>query len=300
MSVGIDFGNSKCCIATWSSNSKQIQFIPNPVANTETSIDSYVSFTDTRRIFGKFAKHKMNENLGNTIFNFKRLIGRKYKEKQTRQFIKSLPFTVSKKCNTFRNTLQIEVNYQRKKQIFCMEEVVSIMLSYLHSITEQYYNNTTKKSAVITVPSNFNNAQRKCIQQSAEIAGFNVLRLINETSATTICYELLNKNIFKEKEHHIIIFDLGSSKLDVALIFIEDGVIETKAISGSSTLGGIDFDHRLMQYFIKEIKIKYKNMNINLDTIKMNKLRIQCENAKCILSTMYETTIKLNEFNINI
>jgi len=277
--VGIDLGTTYSCVGVYKDG--RVQIIPNDQGNRITP--SVVAFTDTERLIGDAAKNQATLNPKNTIFDVKRLIGRKYSDTTVQSDKKLLPFDIINKNN--KPFIEVEINNEKKD--FAPEELSAMVLIKMKQIAETYLGRPVK-NAVVTVPAYFNDAQRQATKDAGVIAGLNVLRIINEPTAAAIAYGLDKK----AKEQNILIFDLGGGTFDVTVLTIDEGVFEVLATNGDTHLGGEDFDQRIMAHFIKVVKNKHgKDISSNLRALA--KLRREVEKAKRALSTVHETTIEI-------
>lgn len=279
--VGIDLGTTYSCVAHFSND--RVEIIPNDQGNRTTP--SYVAFTDTERLIGDAAKNQAAMNPANTVFDAKRLIGRKFNDPETQNDIKHFPFKVLDKGG--KPVIQVE--YKGEQKQFTPEEISSMVLVKMKEIAEAALG-TAVKDAVITVPAYFNDSQRQATKDAGLIAGLNVLRIINEPTAAAIAYGLDKKDT---KEHNVLIFDLGGGTFDVSLLNIDDGVFEVKATAGDTHLGGEDFDSRLVNFFIAEFKRK-NGKDISGNQRSLRRLRTACERAKRALSSSASTPIEID------
>merc|ERR1719192_2252584 len=245
-------------------------------------------FSDTERLIGAAAKNQAARNAENTVFDAKRLIGRKFDDPIVKSDIKLWPFKV---VEGSQKRPQIEVTYKGEKKKFFAEEISSMVLVKMKEIAESYCGSKVTK-AVITVPAYFNDAQRQATKDAGRIAGLNVLRIINEPTAAAIAYGL-DKNVKDGNEKNVLIFDLGGGTFDVSLLTIDDGVFEVKATAGDTHLGGEDFDNVLVDHFVKEFKRKNK-ADISQNNRAMRRLRSQCERAKRTLSAAHRATVEID------
>jgi L1 cell adhesion molecule like protein len=225
-SIGIDLGTTYSCVGIWQND--RVEIIANDQGNRTTP--SYVAFTDTERLIGDAAKNQAAMNPTNTVFDAKRLIGRKYSDKTVQSDIKLWPFKV--KSGPAEKPL-ICANYKEEEKEFSPEEISSMVLVKMKEIAEAYLGRSVA-NAVITVPAYFNDAQRQATKDAGAIAGLNVLRIINEPTAAAIAYGLDQKG---KKEKTVLIFDLGGGTFDVSVLTIEDGIFEVKASAGDVHLG---------------------------------------------------------------
>ena len=237
--VGIDLGTTYSCVGVWQND--KVEIIANDQGNRTTP--SYVAFTDQERLIGDAAKNQVAMNPANTVFDAKRLIGRKFGEQNVQSDIKLWPFKVISGPD---ERPLIEVNYKAERKTFQAEEVSSMVLVKMKEISEAYLGKTVSK-AVVTVPAYFNDAQRTATKDAGMIAGLDVLRIINEPTAAAIAYGLDKQ---EGAESNVLIFDLGGGTFDVTLLTIDGGIFEVKATAGDTHLGGEDFDNRLVQHFV--------------------------------------------------
>ena len=282
IAIGIDLGTTYSCVGIWRNG--KVEIIPNNQG--ERTTPSYVGFNDNERLVGLPAKKSSSRNPTNTIFDAKRLIGRKFSDPLVQQDIKNFPFKVVAGPD---DTPLILAEYNGEVKKFRAEEISSVVLGYLKKYAEEYLGHEVT-DAVVTVPAYFNDSQRQSTKDAGKIAGLNVLRIINEPTAAAIAYGLDKKN---DKEKNVLIFDLGGGTLDVSILTIDDGVFEVKATSGDTHLGGEDFDNILVNYFLTEFSHKCgKNIRKNVKALK--RLRTACEKAKRELSSGTNTTIELD------
>ncbi|KAL6450922.1 SSA1 Heat shock protein SSA1 [Candida maltosa Xu316] len=280
--VGIDLGTTYSCVAHFAND--RVEIIANDQGNRTTP--SFVAFTDTERLIGDAAKNQAAMNPSNTVFDAKRLIGRKFNDPEVQTDIKHFPFKVIDKGGK----PNIEVEYKGETKVFTPEEISSMVLVKMKEIAEGYLG-TTVKDAVVTVPAYFNDSQRQATKDAGLIAGLNVLRIINEPTAAAIAYGLDKKGT--KGEHNVLIFDLGGGTFDVSLLAIDEGIFEVKATAGDTHLGGEDFDNRLVNFFIQEFKRKNKK-DISSNQRALRRLRTACERAKRTLSSSAQTSIEID------
>ena len=280
--IGIDLGTTYSCVGVW--QNERVEIIANDQGNRTTP--SYISFTDTERLIGDAAKNQASMNPINTIFDAKRLIGRKFKDSTVQSDIKQWPFKVVEKED---GKPFIQVSYKDEMKEFRPEELSAMILVKMKETAEGFLNEKVKK-AVITVPAYFNDAQRQATKDAGVIAGLEVLRIINEPTAAAIAYGLDN---IKSCEQTVLIFDLGGGTFDVSLLTIDDGIFEVKATAGDTHLGGEDFDSRIVQHFISEFKRKHKK-DISTNPRCLRRLRTACEKAKRTLSSTAQASIEID------
>ena len=279
--VGIDLGTTYSCVGVWQNG--RVEIIANDQGNRTTP--SYVAFNGNERLIGDAAKNQVAMNPQNTIFDAKRMIGRKFTDATVQSDMKHWPFTVVPGSNQ-KPTMQVQ--FQGETKSFSPEEISSMVLVKMKEIAESYLGRPVK-NAVITVPAYFNDAQRQATKDAGAIAGLNVLRIINEPTAAAIAYGLEKTG----KEQNILIFDLGGGTFDVSLLAIEEGVFEVKATAGDCHLGGEDFDNRMVDYFVQEFKKKFrKDMSENPRAVR--RLRTACERAKRTLSSSTQANIEID------
>ena len=280
--IGIDLGTTYSCVGVWQND--RVEIIANDQGNRTTP--SYVAFNDTERIIGDGAKNQAAMNPINTVFDAKRLIGRKFDDSAVQSDIKQWPFKVYKGAE---DKPEIEVTYKEEIKQFRPEEISAMILTKMKETAEEYLGETVK-DAVITVPAYFNDSQRTSTKDAGAIAGLNVKRIINEPTAAAIAYGLDKKG---KGEHNVLIFDLGGGTFDVSLLTIDDGIFEVKATAGDTHLGGEDFDNRLVNHFVMEFKRKNKK-DITNNPRAMRRLRTACERAKRTLSSSAQTGVEID------
>ena len=279
VAIGIDLGTTYSCVGWWKDN--RCEIIANDQGNRTTP--SYVSFTDEERLIGDGAKNQASMNPENTIFDAKRLIGRKFDDPAVQNDIKNFPFKVI----SDDNKPKIQATYKNELKTFQPEEISSMVLTKMKETAEAYIGEKVT-DAVITVPAYFNDSQRQATKDAGMIAGLNVLRIINEPTAAAIAYGLDKKS----EEKNVLIFDLGGGTFDVSLLTIDDGIFEVKATAGDTHLGGEDFDNILMKYFIDEFKRKNK-VDLSENKRSLRRLKTACERAKRTLSSSATASIEL-------
>jgi len=262
----------------------KVEIIANDQGNRTTP--SYVAFTDTERLIGDPAKNQVAINPTNTIFDAKRLIGRKFEDATVQADMKHWPFTVVDHAT--KPKLQVE--YQNETKQFTPEEVSSMVLTKMKETAEAYLGSDVK-DAVITVPAYFNDSQRQATKDAGVISGLNVLRIINEPTAAAIAYGLDKKK--GAAECNVLIFDLGGGTFDVSILTIEEGIFEVKSTAGDTHLGGEDFDNRLVDHFVNEFKRKHKK-DMKGNKRALRRLRTACERAKRTLSASAQANIEID------
>ncbi|KAL2630646.1 hypothetical protein R1flu_015332 [Riccia fluitans] len=282
--IGIDLGTTYSCVGVWQHD--RVEIIANDQGNRTTP--SYVGFTDTERLIGDAAKNQVAMNPTNTVFDAKRLIGRRFSDASVQSDIKLWPFKVTPGAG---DKPMISVMYKGEEKSFAAEEISSMVLIKMKEIAEAFLG-TTIKNAVVTVPAYFNDSQRQATKDAGVIAGLNVMRIINEPTAAAIAYGL-DKKATSVGEKNVLIFDLGGGTFDVSLLTIEEGIFEVKATAGDTHLGGEDFDNRMVNHFVQEFKRKYKK-DISSNPRALRRLRTAAERAKRTLSSTAQTTIEID------
>ncbi|KIS67334.1 putative Hsp70 family ATPase SSB2 [Mycosarcoma maydis] len=279
--IGIDLGTTYSCVGWWVN--ERVEIIANDQGNRTTP--SYVAFTESERLIGDAAKNQAAMNPKQTVFDAKRLIGRRYDDPDVKKDMQHWPFTViDKDGSPF-----IEVNYLGETKQFSPQEISSMVLTKMKEIAEAKIGKEVKK-AVITVPAYFNDSQRLATKDAGSIAGLDVLRIINEPTAAAIAYGLDSKS---STEKNVLIYDLGGGTFDVSLLNITGGVFAVKATAGDTHLGGEDFDNALLDHFKKEFERKNK-LDISGDARAVRRLRSACERAKRTLSSVTQTTVEVD------
>ena len=276
--IGIDLGTSNSCVAVVEAGE------PKVITNSEgaRTTPSIVGFAkDGERLVGQSAKRQAITNPENTIFSAKRLIGRKYKE--VKNEVKNLPYEVVSGKN---GDAYIKCKEGDEEKEYAPEFISSIILSKLKADAEAYLGEEVKQ-AVITVPAYFNDSQRQATKDAGEIAGLEVLRIVNEPTAASLAYGLEKKN-----EETIAVYDLGGGTYDVSILEIGDGVFEVKSTNGDTQLGGDNWDETLIQYLLDEFK-KDSGIDLSSDGQAMQRLKEEAEKAKVALSSSASTTINL-------
>merc|ERR1712164_24715 len=282
--VGIDLGTTYSCVGIWQND--RVEIIANDQGNRTTP--SFVAFTETERMIGDAAKNQAATNPMNTVFDAKRLIGRKFSDSSTQSDLKHFPFKVVAKEG---DRPSIVVEYKGEEKHFFPEEIASMVLIKMKETAEAYLGKDVP-NAVVTVPAYFNDSQRASTKDAGSIAGLNVLRIINEPTAAAIAYGLDKQS---SSERNVLIFDLGGGTFDVSLLTIEEGIFEVKATAGDTHLGGEDFDNRLLNHFCAEFKRKAKKDLLNSGNKRaLRRRRTACERAKRTLSSSAQASVEID------
>jgi heat shock protein 5 len=278
--IAIDLGTTYSCVGVYKNG--KVEIIANDQGNRITP--SYVAWTDEgERLIGDAAKNQATINPENTVFDVKRLIGRKFSDKSVQADKKLVPYKIISKDDK----PYVEVTIGGKAKQFSPEEVSAMILTKMKEIAETYLGKEVHH-AVVTVPAYFNDAQRQATKDAGTISGLSVQRIINEPTAAAIAYGLDKKG----GEKNILVFDLGGGTFDVTLLTIDNGVFEVLATNGDTHLGGEDFDQRVMQYFIKQLK-KKDNVDITSDKRALQKLRREVERVKRTLSSQHQARLEI-------
>ncbi len=282
VAIGIDLGTTYSCVGVWVNGKCEI------LANDqgERTTPSYVAFTDTERLIGQPAKSQTALNTTNTVYDAKRLIGRKFTDKIVQDDMKHYSFKVQGDDQD-RPTIKINVE-GKQEETYYPEQISAMILESMKKTAENFLGHTVTK-AVITVPAYFNDAQRKATQDAGRIAGLEVLRVINEPTAAAIAYGM-DKNF--DGERNVLVFDLGGGTFDVTLLTIDDGIFEVKSTAGDTHLGGEDFDTRLVNHCLEDFKRKNK-VDISTNQRAVRRLRSACERVKRTLSSAATATVEI-------
>ncbi|DBB16813.1 hypothetical protein WJX82_007315 [Trebouxia sp. C0006] len=277
--IGIDLGTTYSCVGVYKSGN--VEIITNDQGNRITP--SYVAFTEEERLIGDAAKNQATSNPKRTIYDVKRLIGRNFKDKEVQRDAKMVSYDVVDK----KGKPYVQVEIAGDKKVFSPEEISAMILGKMKETAEAYLGKPVTH-AVVTVPAYFNDAQRQATKDAGVIAGLTVERIINEPTAAAIAYGLDKKG----GEHNILVFDLGGGTFDVSILTIDNGVFEVVSTAGDTHLGGEDFDHRVMDYFIKLIKKKH-HVDVSKDGRALQKLRREAERAKRALSSQHQVRVEV-------
>lgn len=280
--IGIDLGTTYSCVGVYKNG--RVEIIPNELGHRITP--SVVAFTDEERLIGDAAKNQASINPERTIYDVKRLIGRKFNDKTVQQDRKFLPYEIVDKDTK----PYIQTNLKGQKKVFSPEEISAMVLQKMKQVAEQFLG-ITVKNAVVTVPAYFNDAQRQATKDAGTISGLNVVRILNEPTAAAIAYGLDKKG----KESNILVYDLGGGTFDVSILTIEDKVFEVISTTGDTHLGGEDFDQRVMDYFIKVFRSN-TGKDASGDKRALQKLKREVERAKKLLSSTHEVKVDIENF----
>jgi len=283
VAIGIDLGTTYSCVGVFQHG--KVEVLANDQGNRTTP--SYVAFTDTERLIGDAAKNQVAMNPVNTVFDAKRLIGRKFEDETVQRDMKLWPFKVVKDSS---GKPKLEVEFKCETKNFTPEEISSMVLTKMKETAEAHLGHAVR-DAVVTVPAYFNDAQRQATKDAGVIAGLNVLRIINEPTAAAIAYGLDKKK--GQKESNVLIFDLGGGTFDVSILSIDEGIFEVKSTAGDTHLGGEDFDNRLVDHFMKEFNRKHKK-DMSGNKRALRRLRTACERAKRTLSASAQASIEID------
>jgi len=283
ISIGIDLGTTYSCVSVFTNG--KVEIIPDD-ATGEKTIPSYVAFTDEERLIGHAAKNQSVMNPLNTIYDAKRLIGKKFSDATVQEDIKLYPFKI---IDDGHDKPVIEVSYKKEIKRFYPEEISAMILGKLKSMAEAYLGQEIKK-AVITCPAYFNDEQRQSTKNAGIIAHLDVIRIINEPTSASLAYGLEKED--NGRERNVIIIDAGGGTHDVSILTIDGGLYEVKATSGDPHLGGQDFDNAIVKYMIQEFKKKHK-VDPSNNARSMKRFKNAAENAKKTLSSTSTTSIEI-------
>ncbi len=276
--LGIDLGTTNSCVAVFEGTD------PEVLANSEGSrtTPSIVAFTDDdERLVGQIAKRQAITNPEATIFAVKRLIGRKFDSEETKRAKKVLPYGLAKSGNG-------DINVTIHDKEHSPQEISAFILQELRSYAQESLGEDVDQ-AVITVPAYFDDSQRQATKDAGEIAGLDVLRIVNEPTAAALAYGLNKKD---EANVKVVVYDLGGGTFDVTVLELQKGVFEVKSTSGDTFLGGEDFDQAIMEWLIREFQDETQ-IDLHEDRMALQRLKEAAERAKCDLSTETEVDINL-------
>ncbi|CRG98100.1 heat shock protein 70, putative [Plasmodium gallinaceum] len=278
--IGIDLGTTYSCVGVFKNG--RVEILNNELGNRITP--SYVSFVDGERKVGEAAKLEATLHPSQTVFDVKRLIGRKFDDQEVVKDRALLPYEIINK----EGKPNIKVKVKDKDTTFAPEQISAMVLEKMKEIAQSFLGKPVK-NAVVTVPAYFNDAQRQATKDAGTIAGLNIVRIINEPTAAALAYGL-----DKKEETSILVYDLGGGTFDVSILVIDNGVFEVYATAGNTHLGGEDFDQRVMDHFIKIFK-KKNNIDLRNDKRAIQKLRKEVEIAKRNLSVTHSTQIEIED-----
>ena len=279
--IGIDLGTTNSCVGVWQND--RVEIISNDQGNRTTP--SFVAFTETERLIGESAKNQSSVNPKNTIYDSKRIIGRKYNDEGVKDDISHFVYDVTND----NGSPKIKVTYKNEEKQYSPEEISSMVLVKMKEIAESYLGEKVTE-AVITVPAYFNDSQRQATKDAGQIAGLNVKRIINEPTAAAMAYGL-DKDF--EGERNVLIVDSGGGTTDITLLTLDEGVYEVKSTAGDSRLGGEDIDMYMVTHFADEFKRKYKK-DLRESDRAMRRLQTACEKAKRTLSSSTQATVEID------
>lgn len=283
--IGIDLGTTTSCVAVWIGD--RVEVIPDYQTGSRI-IPSYVTFTDEEKLVGDASKNVSTMYPKNTLYDIKRLIGRKYDDECVQKDKKLWTFDIHGDKN---NKPVIDVEYKNEKKELYPEEISAMVLTRLKETAEAYLGHPVKK-AVVTVPAYFNDSQRQATKDACIISGMECLRIINEPTAAAIAYGL-DKIDDGGKEKTILIFDEGGGTHDLSILSIDGGIFEVKATAGDTHLGGSDLDNLIVDFLCADIKKRY-NKNIKENAKALKRLNIAAEKAKKNLSTSATVPIEID------
>lgn len=280
--IGIDLGTTYSCVGVFQRG--QVDIIANDQGNRITP--SYVAFQeDGGRLVGDAAKNQATINPSNTIFDIKRLIGRRFSDSSVQADKKLLPFSIASDRN---GKPVVNVRQGDKNVSFAPEEVSAMVLQKMKATAEQYLGKEVKR-AVVTVPAYFTDAQKQATKDAGTIAGLQVERILSEPTAAAIAHGMQNLH---GGEKNILVYDLGGGTFDVTLLTVEGGVFDVLATSGDTHLGGEDFDQRVMHHFSNKLQ-HGAGVDISNDKQALQKLRKEVERAKRALSSQTHTFLEV-------
>ena len=282
VAVGCDLGTTYSAVGVYKNG--RVEIIANEQGNR--TMPSYVAFTDTERLIGEAAKNQVNMNPLNTVYDAKRLIGRRFDDPTVVSDRKLFSYKVA---DDGKNRPQIVVDYKSEEHKMYPEEVSAMIIQRMKKIAEDYLGEEVT-DMVITVPAYFGDSQRQATKDAGAIAGVNVLRIINEPTAAALAYGLEESS---DAEKNILIFDCGGGTFDVTVMNISEGIFEVLATGGHGHLGGEDIDERLVRHFVSEFKRKHKK-DLSDNARSLKRLKTACERVKRTLSSSASATIELD------
>jgi len=281
--IGIDLGTTFSCVGVWHHDG--VQIIENSEGKRTTP--SFVAFTDSERLIGDAAKSQAARNPSSTIFDAKRLIGRKFQDSAVQDDMKHWPFKVVRGEG---DKPMVEVQFQGNTKRFHPEEISAMVLQKMKETAEAHLGMPVT-DAVITVPAYFNDSQRQATKDAGVICGLNVLRIINEPTAAALAYGLDSK---EKGAKTVLVYDMGGGTFDVSLLEIEDGIFEVKATAGDTHLGGEDFTNRLVDHCLKDFERKNRGKDVRKNQRAFRRLQVECDAAKRTLSSSTQATVEVD------
>ena len=283
IAAGFDIGTTTSCAAVWMND--RVEIIPDGQTGSRI-IPSYVSFSDEEKLVGDAAKNQSTMNPKNTVYDAKRLIGRKFSDAVVQEDIKLWSFNVTGDSN---NKPLVNVRYKNEDKQFHPEEISAMVIQRLKETTESFLGHPLKK-VVITVPAYFTDSQRQATKDAGAIAGLEVLRIINEPTAAAIAYGLDKTG--DKQERNILVFDCGGGTHDVSILTLDGGIFEVKATGGDTHLGGSDIDNLIVEWLCEDIQKRMKK-DVRENARALKRLNIAAEKAKKTLSASTTTSIEV-------
>jgi heat shock protein 1/8 len=293
ISIGIDLGTTFSCVGVFQNH--RVDIISDP--NGYRTIPSYVSFLDSGDIIiGHQAKRRVQKYPKQTVYDAKRFIGKHFSDPIVQ---KDIPFMAYDIIQGKNDSIIFSIPINNKIKLFTPEDISAILLRRIKEFASVFLHQSVE-NAVITVPAYFNDAQRHATKQSGELAGFKVLRIINEPTSASIAYGLNNIQLRKDTTTNILVFDLGGGTFDVSIVSLEEGLFQVLATCGDTHLGGEDFDNIVVEYCIQEF-IRVHSLESDIDSITHNskimmKLKKQVEEAKKVLSSSLSYELEIDAF----
>lgn len=281
--LGIDLGTTYTCAGTYKDG--KVEIITNEFGNRTTP--SYIAFDGSERYIGEAAKNQLTQNLSNTVYDVKRFIGRKFRDDIVQNSLYHYSYEV---VEGEQNAPLIKVDYMDEEKTFSPEELSSMVLQKIKQDAEKFLGEPVV-DVVITVPAYFNGGQRQATEDAGKIAGFNVLKIINEPTAAALAYNITNKNGLDDRK--VLIYDLGGGTLDVTVLVMSENVLDVKSTAGNTHLGGEDFDNKIANYCIVEFARKEYKPKTVLTPEETKKVTAFCKtNVTNELYTYSENELK--------